>query len=344
MKPKVTVLGWYNKRNIGDESYKLAFPQIFPDYEFKFVDALTASTAAESEAFILGGGDILAPSMLSQLDAIDKPRHVISATASNPGVSAETLGKFEKIMVRDYPSIELLNEKGLAASWLPDVAMVLRGDSTRGDKLIKEMFGRYDGDLYDKVVTVVVNSYLLQEDHPECHTRKFVDFLNFAHELAWVADHTPASFLFIPFGARLPFDDRVTESFVSARCKFWKKNLTWYDELGVQDTLDILAASDAVVSTRLHSSILACANGVPFVDITWNHKNRWFLDTIGMQHLSLPYKGFDPKYCEEVLEDMIFRGDALRKTLTAVAKKQTNIIRQTTRFPLNGTGTSKKGK
>ncbi len=334
MKPRITVLGWYGKKNCGDESYKIAFPQIFPDYDFRFADVITPKVVEESDGFILGGGDILAPSVIAQLDNVNKPKHVISATASNPNIPAEKLKLFDSVIVRDYASIELLQEKGVNATWLPDVAMVLRGNVKKGQERIKAAFNRYNSDKYEKVVVVVVNSYLLNEDHPNSETKKFINFVKFAQDMAWVCDNTPASFLFLPFGGRLPFDDRVTGSFVASKCKFWQKNSIMFDDPDVQATLDIFAAADCVVSTRLHSSILACGQGTPFLDVTWNHKGKWFLETVGQQKLSMPYRSFDAAGTAEMLDDMLFNGDDIKKELAAVAKKQTSIIMNSTKFTL----------
>jgi polysaccharide pyruvyl transferase WcaK-like protein len=334
MKPRITVLGWYGKKNCGDESYKMAFPQIFPEYDFRFVDVISPKVVEESDGFVLGGGDILAPQMVAQLDGVNKPKHVISATASNPNVPADKLKAFESIFVRDYASIELLQEKGVHACWLPDVAMVLRGNPKKGQERIKNLFARNNSDKYDKVVVVVVNSYLLNEDHPESETKKFVNFMKFAQEMASVCDSTPASFLFLPFGGRMPFDDRISGSFVASKCKFWQKNAIVFDDPDVQAALDIFAAADCVVSTRLHSSILACGQGTPFLDVTWNHKGKWFLETVGQQKLSMSYRSFDAVGAAEMIDDMLFNGDDIRKELAAVARKQTAIVMNSTKYPL----------
>src|SRR5581483_9002632 len=140
------------------------------------------------------------------------------------------LKRFQNLIVRDYHSIELLQEKGLKPVWMPDIAAVLRGDQKRGADKIKELFVQEDGELYQKVVVVVVNAYLLQEDHPLPYWAKTVEFLQFANQLAWVADNTSASFVFLPFGGRLPTDDRVTHAWVAARSKFWKKNCIYYND------------------------------------------------------------------------------------------------------------------
>src|SRR5207249_4018803 len=104
----------------------------------------------------------------------------------------------------------------------------------------------------------------------------FVDFTKFSYDLAWVSDNTACSFVFMPFGTEMPHDDRTSNAFVSSRIKFWQKNSVIYDKLTVQETLDLVSACDAMISTRLHSSIFSVLAGVPLLDVTHNHKNKWF--------------------------------------------------------------------
>ena len=57
MKKQVTVLGWTGHGNIGDESYKLAFPLIFKDLDFTFTNVISN----DCECVFLGGGNIMHP-------------------------------------------------------------------------------------------------------------------------------------------------------------------------------------------------------------------------------------------------------------------------------------------
>jgi polysaccharide pyruvyl transferase WcaK-like protein len=79
-----------------------------------------------------------------------------------------------------------------------------------------------------------------------------------------------------------------------------------YNELDVQETLDIISASDAVVSTRLHSSIFSCATETPFLDITHSHKNKYFLETIKYEKASVGYEDFNIAKAKLILKNAIF--------------------------------------
>lgn len=273
---KVTVLGWYGHDNIGDDAYELAFSLLLPEHELTFTDKLDGSKV---DAIILGGGDILYNNFSEQLI----PYSLIPKYAFSVSVRDEVLPPvaFKKIISRDNPSFP-------GCSWLPDFTFALTPDADNGRRLVKKIFTGLD--LYDKVCVVVINSNLMAK---ECTlARDSVTLDKFAFDLAHAIDHTNASFLFLPFGNGFPFNDRITNSMVYARCKFWKKTAIIYEKYNPQQVLDIISAVDLVISTRLHASVFSCIGGTPFIDITHHDKNRFFVEAIGKQGWSVDYWRF----------------------------------------------------
>ena len=64
---KIGVVGWYGHGNIGDESYRLSFPKVFPQYDFVFTEKVQEPFMP---AYVLGGGDIISmiPRFAEMLD------------------------------------------------------------------------------------------------------------------------------------------------------------------------------------------------------------------------------------------------------------------------------------
>jgi polysaccharide pyruvyl transferase WcaK-like protein len=317
----ITVLGWYHKHNAGDESYKIAFPLLFPDYEFRFVDFLDDKSRKESDAFILGGGDVVSNGFLDQMNTTNKPKHIFSTTVSKE-INPDKLSQYESIIVRDKKSAEILKYRGVESKLCPDAAFILSGDKMRGRRLIRKYFNSYGKDLYQKTVVVTINGYLSRDEDSYYDVRKFVSFHSMVYELTNMIDTTNASFIFVPFGQSLPWDDRVTNFWVGAKCKYWKKNLVLLNEPTVQDILDIFSAADAAISTRLHSTIFSCATMTPFVDITHNHKNRWLLETINKTDWSIPFNAFDGNKCKSLINSFIQKPEDSKKELEALINKQ----------------------
>lgn len=315
---QIAVCGWYGHGNVGDESYKLTFPKVLPQYDFVFTEKPLATAATH----ILGGGDVVSDHFIGLLDNISS-KHLMSAAISH---YEPKLKDFKTVAVRDMQSVMHAATVGVNANYCPDFAFAVEGDATKGKQLIKELFVGHD--LYQKVVTVVINANLLPEHLGVAGYRDHVRFENFANELAQACDGTMASFLFIPFGTQMPWDDRVPNAWIASKCKFWKKNVVAYNCIGVQDTIDIITASDCVLSTRLHSSIFSCAVGTPFIDITHNHKNKWFLDTMDLLHYSVPIGALNSEILIERMKKLLSRGSEIKDELLKISGKQRRILKE----------------
>ena len=81
-----------------------------------------------------------------------------------------------------------------------------------------------------------------------------------------------------------------------------------------------------MISTRLHSSIFATVAGVPFLDITHNHKNPEFLRSIRRSDLAVPYMTFDAERCKSLLGELL--DDPIHRTLmaTAASKQKKKLL------------------
>lgn len=306
---KVTVLGWYGHDNVGDEAYKLAFPILLPQAKLTFTDTLDESKV---DAIILGGGDILYNSFPNQLMShVSTSKYALSVSVRENEVLPPIA--FKKIVSRDRPSFP-------GCSWLPDFTFVLRPDVDNGFRLVKKIFTKLD--LYDKVCVVVINSNLMT--HERSLARDSVTLEKFAFDLANAIDHTNASFLFLPFGNGFPFNDRITNSMVYSRCKFWQKNAIVYEQYTPQQILDIISAVDLVISTRLHASIFSCIGGTPFIDITHHDKNRFFVESIGKQDWAVDYWKFCLHKFNLLIKDLLNK--TYRKDLLTMAHHYKDLL------------------
>lgn len=318
---EVMVVGFYNKFNVGDESYKNTFPILFPEYDFVFKDTGTADIC------ILGGGDILSEKYVNlALKANVKKRFIFSASA-NRNTPFELLKQFDGIIIRDKQSQKLLTEHDIPCQLAADAAFCLKPNPSAGKELLKSMFKQDNLELYSKVVGVVLNGHLGQVNDGGL-TRDFLTLNKAAQDIATVADSTSASFVFFPMSTGVPHDDRVTNSMASSRCKFWRKNLVVYDRLSVQQTLDLVSCFDAVISTRLHSSIFCVLSGVPFVDLHHHDKNKSFLETCGLQDFGISYWSFGADQLRCMLNKMM--SDDL--DLTQARKSQEILLQASTKY------------
>lgn len=318
---KIQILGWYGHGNTGDEAYKLAFPSLLPDHELIFADVFNPDKD-EPDAIILGGGDIVYPSFTGPLSKKPKiPKSLVSTTLTNAS-DLQHLKLFKKLHVRDYRS-QKLGQTYADVKYLPDVTFMLQPDVEAGRQLMKAKFEAEGSQLRERVITIVFNAYTMATT-PESYRRDFTNFQRLSQDIADAVDVMDASIVFMPFSTRAPWDDRTANSWVASHSRKYYKNMVIFDRLSVQDNLNLIAASNVVVSTRLHSSIFSTIAGVPFIDLTHHDKNRGFIETLGKTDWSMSLWEISINDFKKLLNTLLKRNgqDASLVEFTRKAREQ----------------------
>jgi len=75
-----------------------------------------------------------------------------------------------------------------------------------------------------------------------------------------------------------------------------------YDKLSLQDNLDIISASDLIITSRFHGLIFGLGNNIPTVTISFHDKMKGFCDTINKKYIDYwNFSSFDfEKYINNV--------------------------------------------
>src|SRR5688500_15947673 len=102
----IKVLGYYHQKNTGDEAYKLAFPTLFPNHNFDFINTARNVDFSSTDLIILGGGDVVHASYTKYLYNVNVPKMALSVTVT-PGSDLNNLKMFDKVIVRDQMSLDL---------------------------------------------------------------------------------------------------------------------------------------------------------------------------------------------------------------------------------------------
>jgi polysaccharide pyruvyl transferase WcaK-like protein len=313
-------MGWYDKSNIGDEAYKIAFPRVFPNHDFSF-------DAAKSPNLILGGGDILSEAFLKNALKYPAQKRIALSVSANSNTPIDLVKKLDDIYVRDIRSKKYLTDNGVACTYMPDVATCMKPNCVNGMNWLRKKYDSDGLELYQKKVGVVLNAHLYH-GKPDILARDFNRLVQVVWDLSRLMDNTMASFVLFPMSSQLPYDDRVTNAMTAGRCKFWRKNLVVYDKLDVQQTLDLISTFDAVISTRLHTSIFSMLAGVPFIDVTHHDKNLGFLETVGLNDWSTSYWNFDCETVQKRLNYLLANGGDDKNRLETVRSNQVNLLEQ----------------
>ena len=296
MKPKVTVLGWYGKGNVGDEAYKLAFPLIFPGASFTFTDDILPGSVHEN--IVLGGGDVYNKFYIDKIRRGMGRKFAMSVNCTDKTLTDNTIAMFEKVFFRGHSGT---SDKRVRV--FPDFTFALEPSLLRGRKLIQTQFKETDSEQYQNVIVIIMNSFLAVKEG--LLARDYINFEKVAMDLAHICDNTNASFLFLPFTNGFPHNDRITNSVVYSRCKFWRKNSIWYKPINVQDALDICCAANLVISSRLHGCIFSAIGGTPFIDLTHHSKTQAFLEFIKRPYWSVNYWKFDSERMNNLVQVLL---------------------------------------
>ena len=268
--------------NIGDESYVLSLPMLFPQHKTTFTNTLDDTLVKDSDVIVLGGGNVLGGYFLDSLQKYKgKPIYAISVGVFDWKITADKLSLFKRIVVRDMNSYEFIKALGVKVEVAPDIAFLLNSNAENGKQILAKYFKQEGTEVLDKKVVVVINAYLPRNGQNQLGRDDF-HFQTFSFDFAGALDKIKANFIFLPFGQKHPWDDRVSNGWVAMKCEYHHKNFVCYDRLSPQDALDVIAASNVTISTRLHSSIFSLMAGVPFVDIVHNDKNKFFLKGISV--------------------------------------------------------------
>ena len=105
------ILGWYGHQNIGDESYKLSFPKVFPKQTFSFNDP--KCTELQTGTCILGGGDILNEMYVKKLLSVEAARRMAISISANINSPLALLKQLDGIYIRDQRSLKFLQGHGV---------------------------------------------------------------------------------------------------------------------------------------------------------------------------------------------------------------------------------------
>ena len=303
----VLVLGWYNHNNIGDESFKLAFQHLYPQFNMDFVDEITKPL--NYDFCIIGGGDVINQKNLKMLSYLNCEKIALSVSITENSI-CEELKNLKHIYVRDTKSLNLLHKHGIFnCSFLADVVLTLEADKNKGKELIKKLFTKENSDLYENVYGIVINAHLI--GNRTCRFNERNKFLQFAQDISQLIDDTNASFIFLPFSTGFPWDDRVANSWINSNCVFWKKNVHVYDKLSIEDTLNIISACDKFISMRYHATIFSYVSETPVLTVGFHDKFVSLNDDLDLDYMS---------YYESYLENM-------KKNLSTITVKDLTKIK-----------------
>ena len=305
----ISIIGYYDHSNTGDEQYKITFVKMITEnlpydrnikYSIRFVDCdkLKETEITETEIIILGGGDILNNYFLDKLNEKfkNKKNKIIAVSVGLPYINI--LVKTEKLSIIDY--IFLRTEQDMETLgryfqkerlfYLPDISCYLKLiDKPKNKNVLCNVL---DG--IKKSGTKIIAFCLNRHIYSSSLDSNYKDIVSeFAKTVAYLVEKKYYIVL-LPFNT----NDKVSENDVIFHTDIYnildkkaRKNvLNITSTLDVMEMYDIFSYFYLVVPMRFHACLFSIYQNVPLIpilttkkvtnvllDIKWSHSYK--LDT-----------------------------------------------------------------
>ncbi len=208
------------------------------------------------------------------------------------------LSNVDLITVRDLSSKKLLNSLGVRSEVeiLPDPAVLLGEGRSRS--LVKDASPR---------VAVCLRHWFSQGNYvkDEKANERFMDAT--AEGLDHLREKYDAKIDFIPFRNGSPDNDVVIAEEVSSRMKNRPGNMVMATPPTVMEYMDMLEGCDLVIGMRLHSLILAQANGVPGVALSYMPKVRAYMEEMKQKDFCVDLENINGKSLIDMIDQTMAR-------------------------------------
>jgi len=274
---RILVLGYYDRRNLGDEAYKIVMRTYLPEYQLDFVciDDINQPLIDQSNGIIVGGGDIINNYFFSKLNPLLKNylgfKIALSIGIPFPSLITESyFGIFDHVFIRNWEDIRPLQRViGTSKShYLPDLTFIL-------DRPLKTVVN-----IKPKCGIFLVQN-LIRYPFVVTDLTKLVKKISNTYDIVFHRFNTSNN----PNENDLEISNKIaTKAGLSAHNVV---DLHTYDPIQM---LEQIAKLDFAVCVRFHSHIFCMLAGVPFISVSSTRKTRSLMTTAGLK----PYQ-FDIK-------------------------------------------------
>lgn len=313
---KIALIGWYGKKNAGDEALKCVLEDFFSEFEIhvfgiQSMNEELLNKFQEMDFIIIGGGGVFnygSPAPFNNatewLDKIKAQVIILSVGVTCPiyGPNEQKnlrflLERCAKVSVRDHISkFEL--ERVLPIKQIdiiPDLGILLNSHPFK----------------FDKGEGIYTGVCLRQKwwRNVETAARKIAETLDKAYE------NSGLKFVFIPFSTREGIeDDRIINKMIISYLKH-DCYINIETELSPEEIKYLLSKMDLVIGMRLHSLILAASEGVPVIGINYFTKIRRFMETIGQENFVIDLGEIQTEYLYNKINDVLHKKDETSRNI-----------------------------
>lgn len=266
---KISIVGWYNRLNVGDDAFCCVFRQFFRGHDLEFVTP--PNPCNNPDIVILGGGAVVSPFYLNNLP--DCPRYALGVDiAYESEMDLLKPLNFGGVMIRNATDLQVLQSKiSCPVSSIPDLAFFLKPSGT-------EILKKYRKHPKKKALGVFATDYVNPAiDRP---IDKFGDRANsfklkMAKEMDMMYD-AGYEIILVPCATGGYGDDRRINLDIASFMRHTPTII--FDTLGPQSMIDLIEDLDVSLCMRFHAHIFSMIAGTPMVSIDFTRKVSLFLE------------------------------------------------------------------
>jgi polysaccharide pyruvyl transferase WcaK-like protein len=262
---KITIVGWYGERNVGDEAFRDVFEKQFAGHDLKFVQNALAGHE-KPDLIIFGGGGVVGGQYLNNLpDGVPRIALGVDMALNGPDYERWHQLYFNHTCLRSKEYVAHAQSCGRAVGYCPDLAFSLPIPVPKPKPIGKMRLG-------------VTLSERLQGSRVEGH---IIEALRQAQQ-----DYT---LCLLPFYDGKNSDSKMHQDFLGHLPDL--VDLGW--SASSREHLEKIQSLDAMVTMRFHGTIFATLTGTPFLAISSKGKDSLFCEQEGLHPYHLELNGIN---------------------------------------------------
>jgi polysaccharide pyruvyl transferase WcaK-like protein len=323
---RINVIGWYGKKNVGDEAFRPAIDKIFENHRVEYITPPMPHT--DPDIVVLGGGAVVSPFYLDSLPPNCKRYALGVDLAYESEADLLAAGKFDGVMIRNSRDVRDWKYKlDCPCVAIPDLSFMIR---PTGAKVLEKFHPSAPS---EKRMAVFATDYVNPAiDRPvaEFGAKAYSFAQNLAKELdRFIQDGWTVYLMCCSTGGY--GDDRRMALQLAAFMKY--RPVMILDTLSPQEMIDFIAEMNLCVCQRFHAHLFSTIAGTAFVSIEYTRKVRKYLEDLGLKDelTCAAFKGntFDTSIFKETVDRVLQKPwkKQLRHTASLNFNKLQDVIK-----------------
>jgi polysaccharide pyruvyl transferase WcaK-like protein len=312
---KINIIGWYDKNNCGDESFKYVFNDIFKNNEIFYT---TQEIIPDCDHYILGGGDVVKNFYLKSIPNDKK----LMCLGVGLGYEDESLllkeKNISKVYTRNKEDVEIFKSIDIESKYTPDVVFYLEKPNEIKEKLESDL------PKIGILLTDNVNPNVVNRNSKEFNYNEF-----FKWELAESLETLSKNYkiYFIALSEHYYSYDEKMNLDIQTRMENGHKTTLLKETKCPLRTMDLIQQMDIIITMKYHGIIFSTICNIPFINIGLSRKTNKFCEESNLTELSFTPNTFNKNDLLKKIKYIEDNTDEIKIKLSAIDKSNKEDIK-----------------